>query len=293
MIGSTVSHFKIVEKLGGGGMGVVYKAQDLKLDRFVALKFLPPELTRDPEAKGRFIHEAQAASALDHPNICNIHDIGETDDGQLFIVMACYQGESLKERLQGGSLGIDEALEIAGQVALGLSKAHEKGIAHRDIKPANIMLTNDGGAKILDFGLAKLAGRARLTRTGTTVGTIAYMSPEQARGEEVDERTDVWSLGVVLYEMMTGRLPFESDYDQAMIYSILSEQPKPLRSVRPDVPAELEQVVTKAMQKDLRIRFQHMDEFLTELRAVRTRAANSITTRGSLCLRSLSSLLST
>jgi serine/threonine-protein kinase len=269
MIGATISHYKILEKLGGGGMGVVYKAQDTKLKRTVALKFLPPDLTRDPQAKERFTHEAQAASALDHPNICNIHDIGETDDGQLFIVMACYQGASLKERLQRGSLGIDEALEIAGQVALGLSKAHEKGIAHRDIKPANIMLTNDGGAKILDFGLAKLAGRVRLTRTGTTVGTIAYMSPEQARGEEVDERTDIWSLGVVLYEMMTGRLPFESDYDQAMIYSILSEQPKPLRSIRPDVPAEVEQVVKKALQKDLRGRFQHMDEFLTELRAVK------------------------
>ena len=269
MIGATISHYKILEKLGGGGMGVVYKAQDTKLKRTVALKFLPPDLTRDPQAKERFTHEAQAASALDHPNICNIHDIGETDDGQLFIVMACYQGESLKERLQRGSLGIDEALEIAGQVALGLSKAHEKGIAHRDIKPANIMLTNDGGAKILDFGLAKLAGRVRLTRTGTTVGTVAYMSPEQARGEEVDERTDIWSLGVVLYEMMTGRLPFESDYDQAMIYSILSEQPNPLRSIRPDVPAEVEQVVKKALQKDLRGRFQHMDEFLTELRAVK------------------------
>jgi serine/threonine-protein kinase len=271
MIDQTISHYKILEKLGEGGMGIVYEAHDTKLGRFVALKFLPPELTRDPEAKRRFIHEAQAASALDQANICNIHDIGETDDGQLFIVMAFYQGESLKERLQRGSLGVDEALEIACQVALGLSKAHEKGIAHRDIKPANIMLTNDGEAKILDFGLAKLAGRARLTRTGTTVGTIAYMSPEQARGEEVDERTDIWSLGVVLYEMMAGRLPFESDYDQAMIYSILSEQPKPLRSVRPDVPAELEQVVTKALQKDLRIRFQHMDEFLTELRAVKKR----------------------
>lgn len=269
MIGTTVSHYKILEKLGGGGMGVVYRAEDTKLKRTVALKFLPTDLTLDPQAKERFTHEAQAASALDHPNICNIHDIGETDDGQLFIVMACYQGESVKERLQRGSLGIDEALEIAGQVALGLSKAHEKGIAHRDIKPANIMLTNDGGAKILDFGLAKLAGRVRLTRTGTTVGTIAYMSPEQARGEEVDERTDIWSLGVVLYEMMTGRLPFESDYDQAMIYSILNEQPKPLRSVRPDVPAELEQVVKKALQKDLRGRFQQMDEFLTELRAVK------------------------
>ncbi len=269
MIGATISHYRILERLGGGGMGVVYKAEDTKLKRTVALKFLAPDLTRDPQAKERFTHEAQAASALDHPNICNIHDIGETDDGQLFIVMACYQGESLKERLQRGSLGIDEALEIAGQVAFGLSKAHEKGIAHRDIKPANIILTNDGGAKIVDFGLAKLAGRVRLTRTGTTLGTIAYISPEQARGEEVDERTDIWSLGVVLYEMIAGRLPFESDYDQAMIYSILSEQPKPLRSVRPDVPAELEQVVKKALQKDLRGRFQHMDEFLTELRAVK------------------------
>ena len=269
MIGQTISHYKILEKLGAGGMGVVYKAEDTKLKRTVALKFLPPDLTRDPQAKERFIHEAQAASALDHPNICTIHNIGETDDGQLFIVMACYEGEILKERIQQGSLGIDEALEIAGQVALGLWKAHEKGIAHRDIKPANIILTKDGQAKILDFGLAKLARHSRLTKMGTTVGTVAYMSPEQARGEEVDERTDIWSLGVVLYEMVTGRLPFGSDYEQALIYCILNEQPTPPTNVRPDVPADLEQMITKALQKDLQRRFQHMDEFLAELRAVK------------------------
>ncbi|MDP2884169.1 MAG: serine/threonine-protein kinase [Ignavibacteria bacterium] len=269
MIGATISHFRILEKLGEGGMGVVYKAEDTKLKRTVALKFLPPDLTRDDEAKTRFIHEAQAASAFQHPNICTVHDIDETSDGQLFIVMACYEGGILRERLQRGALAIDEALDIADQVALGLSKAHEKGVAHRDIKPANIFLTKDGEAKILDFGLAKLEGRSRLTRMGTTVGTIAYMSPEQARGEEIDGRTDIWSLGVVLYEMVAGRPPFESDYDQAMIFCILNEQPKSLRSVRQDVPAELELVVAKALQKDLQGRFQHMDEFLAELRAVK------------------------
>jgi len=215
MIGKTISHYKIIEKIGEGGMGVVYKAEDTKLKRTVALKFLPPVLSIDSEVKERFIHEAQAASSLDHPNICTIHEINETEDGQLFIVMACYEGEILKFKIDNCQLTIQESIDIAIQIAQGLTKAHEKGIIHRDIKPANIFITNDGIVKILDFGLAKLSGQIELTKTGTTVGTVAYMSPEQARGEPVDHRTDIWSLGTIIYEMLTGLLPFKGEYEQA------------------------------------------------------------------------------
>ena len=194
MISKTISHYKIIEKLGGGGMGIVYKAQDLKLDRLVALKFLPPVLTLDVEAKERFIHEAKAASALQHNNICAIHDIDETPDGHMFMVMDCYEGETLKDRIGRGPLKIEEALDIAIQISQGLQKAHEKGIVHRDIKTANVMITFDGVVKILDFGLAKLGGKTKLTKTGSTLGTVSYMSPEHARGEKVDHRTDIWSL---------------------------------------------------------------------------------------------------
>jgi len=265
MIGKTISHYRILEELGRGGMGVVYKAEDTKLKRTVALKFLPPELTRDKEAKERFIHEAQAASALEHNNICNIHEIDETEDGQTFIVMACYEGETLKEMIKRGPLKIEKALDIATQVAKGLHEAHEKGIVHRDIKPGNIMVTEKGQAKIMDFGLAKLAGQVRVTKTGTTVGTVAYMSPEQARGEEVDHRTDIWSYGVVLYEMTTGQLPFRGDYDQAVVYSILNEEPEPLTSVRQDVPNYLEQIVIKALEKDQSCRYQNIQELFQDL----------------------------
>jgi eukaryotic-like serine/threonine-protein kinase len=269
MVGKTVSHYKILEKLGEGGMGVVYRAEDLTLKRTVALKFLPPTLTGDPEAKERFIHEARAASALDHPNICTIHEIGQTDDGQLFIVMACYDGETLKKKLEQGPIPIDQAVDITLQVASGLARAHEAGIVHRDIKPANIMLTTRNEAKILDFGLAKLGGGSVLTRTGTTLGTAAYMSPEQARGEEVDQRTDIWSLGVVLYEMLAGQRPFQNDYEQALVYAILNEQPKPLRHIRPETPEVVEQIVTKALAKNLQDRYQTAEEFLADLKIAR------------------------
>jgi serine/threonine protein kinase/tetratricopeptide (TPR) repeat protein len=269
LVGQTISHYKILEKLGEGGMGVVYKAQDLKLDRPVALKFLPPELTWDADAKERFVHEAKAASALEHSAICNIHEIGETDDGQLFIVMACYEGETLKAKLEDGYLDIDPALDIAIQIAEGLSRAHEAGIVHRDIKPANIMVTSRAEVKILDFGLAKLSGRTLLTRAGTTLGTAAYMSPEQARSETVDVRTDVWSLGVVLYEMLAGRRPFESDYEQALIYSILNETPEPLRTARAEVPEVVEQIVAKAMAKAKEERYQKIDDLLSDLKVAR------------------------
>ncbi len=267
LIGQTVSHYKILEHLGGGGMGVVYKAQDLKLDRPVALKFLPPDLTRDPEARQRFIHEAKAASALDHPNICVVHEIGETDDVQIFIVMAYYGGETLKETIERGPLKIEDALEIAIQVAKGLNKAHEHGIVHRDIKPANIMITADGVAKIVDFGLAKLSGRERLTRTGSTMGTAAYMSPEQARGEEVDERTDIWSLGAVLYEMLTGRLPFRGDHEAALLYSIVHEEPQAVSDFRDDVAPGIVSALQMSLQKERSRRVQTMKEMVTRLNA--------------------------
>jgi serine/threonine protein kinase len=212
MIGKTISHYKIIEKLGGGGMGVVYKAQDLKLDRFVALKFLPPELTRDEESKKRFIHEAKAASSLQHNNICTIYEIDESEEGQLFIAMAFYEGETLKKKIERGSLNIEQTIETTIQIAEGLVKAHESDIIHRDIKPANIFITNDGVVKILDFGLAKVAGQTQLTQLGTTIGTVAHMSPEQTKGEEVDHRTDIWSLGVVLYQKLSGSQPFRGDY---------------------------------------------------------------------------------
>jgi serine/threonine protein kinase len=239
MTRNKISHYKILEKLGSGGMGDVYKAEDTKLKRMVALKFLPPELTRDQEAKNRFVHEAQAASSLDHSNICTIYEIDETEDGQMFIAMACYEGETLKKKIERGPLPVDEAIDIVLQIAQGLSKAHEKGIMHRDIKPANILITEDGHVKIIDFGLAKLTGQTRLTKTGMTMGTVAYMSPEQARGETVDHRTDIWSLGVVLYEMITAQSPFKGEYEQAVLYSILHEEPVPLTTLRPDVPEAL------------------------------------------------------
>jgi serine/threonine-protein kinase len=265
MIGTTISHYKILEKLGGGGMGVVYKAQDARLDRLVALKFLPPDLTRDTEARQRFIHEAKAASALQHPNICTIHDIDETSDGQLFIVMDCYDGETLKDRIAEGQLPIDDCVNICTQVAQGMAKAHECGIIHRDIKPANIMIGKDGIARIVDFGLAKLSSQTVVTKRGSTLGTAAYMSPEQAGGEQVDQRTDIWSLGVVLYEMTTGKKPFDSEYEQALVYSIINQVPKAMREIRPDVPEAIEQMCRRAMAKDAKDRYQTAAELITDL----------------------------
>jgi TolB-like protein len=268
MIGQTVSHYKILDHLGSGGMGVVYKAHDLKLDRLVAVKFLPPDLTRDSEAKQRFVHEAKAASALDHQNICNIHDIGETDDGQLFIVMAYYEGETLKTKVEQGPLKTEEAIDIAIQVARGLTKAHEHGIVHRDVKPANIMLTADGVVKIVDFGLAKLSGRTMLTKTGSTLGTAAYMSPEQARGDAVDHRTDIWSLGVVLYEMITGRRPFNSEFEQGLIYLILNVVPEPLQGVHQNLKPGVQKILDRALAKQAAERYQTMVEFEEALQTI-------------------------
>jgi serine/threonine protein kinase/lipoprotein NlpI len=268
LIGKIVSHYKILEQLGVGGMGVVYKAEDTKLKRTVALKFLPLELTRDPEAKQRFIHEAQAVSALEHGNICNIHEIDETEDGQTYIAMACYEGETLKQKIQRGPLKIEEALDIVTQVSKGLNTAHEKNIVHRDIKPANIFVTKEGIAKILDFGLARKSGQTVLTQTGSTLGTVAYMSPEQATGKKVDHKTDIWSLGVVLYEAITGQRPFQGEYDQAVVYSIINEQPEPLTGLRSGVPMELERIVSKVIAKNVDERYQHLSDLVVDLRSL-------------------------
>jgi serine/threonine protein kinase/tetratricopeptide (TPR) repeat protein len=269
MISRTISHYKITKKLGSGGMGIVYKAQDLKLDRPVALKFLPPHLTTSDEEKQRFIHEAKAASALQHNNICAIHEIDETEDGQIFICMDYYEGETLNEKVTQKPLPIEETIDITIQIAQGLIKAHEKEIVHRDIKPANIMFTDDGVVKILDFGLAKLSTQTKLTKEGTTLGTVAYMSPEQARGDDVDHRTDIWSLGVILFEMLTGQLPFKGDYDQALVYSIINDEIDPITGFRTGLPVELERIVNKSLTKSPDERYQHIDEMLTDLKRLR------------------------
>ena len=259
--------YKVIEVLGIGGMGVVYKVEDTKLKRMVALKFLSPVLTQDKEAKERFIFEAQAASALDHNNICTVYEIDESD-GQMFIAMAFVEGQSLREKITQGPLNLDEALDIAIQIAEGLHEAHEKGIVHRDIKSANIMVTSKGQARIMDFGIAKLSGETKFTKTGTTIGTISYMSPEQARGEKVDHKTDIWSLGVILYEMVIGQLPFKGDHEQAVMYSILNEHHEPLTSRRTGVPMELEGIVKKSLSKNPNERYQHTDDLLVDLRSL-------------------------
>lgn len=257
--------YEILGELGRGGMGVVYKAKDTKLMRTVALKFLPPELTSDQKYKDRFILEAQAASALDHPNICTIHEINETDDEEIFIAMPCYEGETLKIRIQGKPLPIDLAIDIAIQVAQGLKKAHSKGIVHRDIKSANIMITSDGVVKILDFGLASLTGDSVKTRTAAIMGTAAYMSPEQAEGEAVDNRTDFWSLGVVLYEMLTGQMPFEGENSLAIIHSILNKSPIPPTELRKEIPTAFERIILKCLRREQGSRYQSVKSILSDL----------------------------
>ncbi len=274
MIGRTISHYRITEYLGSGGMGVVYKAEDLKLKRTVALKFLPPELTRNTEARNRFIQEAQAASALDHPNICNIHEIDETPDGRTFICMSCYDGETLKEIIKRGPLPLDRAVNIIRQIALGLSEAHGRGIVHRDLKPANVVVTGDGTAKIVDFGLAKLRGSATVTLKGTTMGTVAYMAPEQAKGSAVDHRADLWSLGIVLYEMLSGKLPFESDFEQALVYAIVHEEAPPIEDQRKDIPQAIKQILQRALRKSPDERYQSANEFIGDLDALLTGGAS-------------------
>ncbi len=264
MIGQTIKHYKILERIGAGGMGVVYKAEDTRLGRIVALKFLPPYALDSEEDRIRFTNEAQSAAALDHPNICTIHEIGESGEHQ-FIVMAYVEGPSLKERLRGDPMSPAEAVDIAAQVAAGLARAHEKNIIHRDIKPANILLSLDGLVKICDFGLAKSSISKKITRTGSTIGTAAYMSPEQARSEPVDARTDVWSLGVILYEMLAGKPPFVADHEAVVIYAILNDEYPPLEEKCPGLTPRLYEIVKHSLAHKAKDRYASMTEFRADL----------------------------
>jgi len=259
--------YRILEEIGQGGMGVVYKAEDLKLKRCVALKFLPPHLMGSPELKARFLIEAQAAAAVSHPNICVIHEVGESED-RPYIAMEYVEGETLRDRVKKGPLEPEVAVDLISQVAAGLGEAHGKNIIHRDIKSANIMVTAKGRAKVMDFGLAKLRGGSSLTKSQTTLGTVAYMSPEQARGDDLDQRTDIWSLGVVLYELLAGKLPFRGNHDQTVIYSILHKEPESLIKARPGLTPELDHVVGQALSKKPADRYQTMEEFREDLAAV-------------------------
>jgi TolB-like protein/predicted Ser/Thr protein kinase len=266
--GSTFAgRYEIIEELGRGGMGVVYKAEDTKLKRTVALKLLPPELTHIPEVKERFMREAQAAAALEHPNICTVYEFDEAEE-KTFISMAFIEGQNLRKKIESDPLELEEALRIATQVAEGMQIAHKKGVIHRDIKSANIMVDDRNQAKIMDFGLARMTGTTLLTQEGAAMGTIAYMSPEQARGKEVDQRTDIWSFGVVLYEMLTGELPFKGEHEQAVVYSIRKDKPRPITEVNAEIPPFIEQVVEKALEKDADKRYQQVDELLDDLKSI-------------------------
>ena len=268
MVGTTISHYKILEKLGEGGMGVVYKAEDTNLKRPVALKFLAAHLLGDEEIMARFRREAEAAAGLNHPNICTVHEIAEAN-GRTFIAMAFLEGEGLDKKIEAGPLKLKDALDIAIQTAKGLQAAHGKGIVHRDIKPANLMIGEDGHVTIMDFGLAQLADRSKLTRLDETMGTVTYMSPEQTYGMELDHRTDIWSLGVVIYEMVTGQQPFKGHYDKAVMYSITNEEYEPITALRAGVPMELELLVNKCLAKEAEERYQHTDELLLDLQGLK------------------------
>lgn len=278
MIGKTILHYKIIEKLGEGGMGVVYLAEDAKLERHVAIKFLPHHIAGNSDERKRFEIEAKAAAALNNHNITTIYAIEEFDD-EIFIIMEYIDGEELKDYLKNSPLPVEKAIELISYIAEGLKIAHENNIVHRDIKPANIMITRKGQVKIMDFGLAKLASSAFVTKEGTTIGTIAYMSPEQVNSTKVDHKTDLWSMGVILYEMLTGNLPFKGDFEQATIYSILNEEPESITAIRNDVPIKLEQVVKKLLTKNQNLRYQNVSEFLKDLETVKQKDEKQKTSR--------------
>ncbi len=280
--GTIISHYRVTGQLGRGGMGIVYKAEDTKLDRTVALKLLPPHALASEDDRARFYREARAAAALNHPNIAHVYEIDESEvDGESrpFIAMEYIDGETLADRIEKGPLPLKDAISLAAQVAKGLKAAHEKDIVHRDVKSGNVMLTSAGVPKILDFGLAKTAASTKLTQMGSTLGTVAYMSPEQARGEEVDQRSDVWSLGVILYEMVSGRMPFAGDYEQAVVYGILNSEPEPLTAVRTGVPMELERIVGKCLVKDTARRYQSTTDLIVDLEALEVDVRGNTTQR--------------
>jgi serine/threonine protein kinase/tetratricopeptide (TPR) repeat protein len=266
LIGTIVSHYKILEKLGEGGMGVVYKAEDTKLKRTVSLKFLNSIRFAEEEQRNRFVREAQTAAALDHPNICTVYEIDEVD-GNIFIAMAYVEGINLKEMLRNGPLEVNEAIRISVQIAQGLEAAHRKGIIHCDIKCSNVILNLEGQVKITDFGLARMQGGTEISKMTSGIGTPAYMSPEQSRSEEIDQRTDIWSLGVCLYEMLTGELPFRGTFDAAILYSILNEDHQPASTHRPEIPVEIEKILGRALAKEPEERYQHISEFLEHLKS--------------------------
>ena len=264
MINKKILHYKIIEKLGEGGMGVVYLAKDTKLKRQVAIKFLPHHISANSDEHKRFEIEAQAAAALNHPNIATVHAIEELDD-EMFIVMEYIEGQELQERLKSGRLLVDETFELAIQILKGLNAAHEKGIVHRDIKSSNIMISKNNEVKIMDFGLAKVGKGIQLTKELSTIGTVAYMSPEQASGDKVDQRTDIWSFGVVLYEMLTGQLPFKGDYEQAVIYSILNEEPQNIQNLRNNISPQFEEIISKSLQKNVAERYQNVQDIIDDI----------------------------
>jgi dienelactone hydrolase len=280
LVGRTLGHYHVISRLGAGGMGVVYLARDVRLERMVALKFLPLHLILDEEQRIRFLREAKASAALEHPNIGAIHEIAEAPDGQMFIVMGYYEGDTLKHRIQRGALMVKEAVDFARQIASGLSHAHGRNIVHRDVKPSNVLVTREGVVKIIDFGLAKFSGLSRITEAERVMGTLAYLSPEQARGEDVDQRTDIWSLGAVLYEMVSGQVPFQAQHREATIHCILEEKPKPLKQLRPDTPIEIERIVGRALQKDPKSRYASAAELLKDLTDYQSRATASEQTPG-------------
>jgi TolB-like protein/Tfp pilus assembly protein PilF len=269
MVGQTISHYRLIERLGAGAMGEVYLAEDLKLGRQVALKFLPREMTRDGQAKARFVREARAASILDHPNVCTVYDIEETSEGQLLLAMSYCEGETLKARMERGPMPVAEAVDLAAQMASGLAEAHARGVVHRDVKPANAIVTKGGRLRIVDFGLARVADAtaAALTEAGTTMGTPQYMAPEQLRGEDIDGRADLWSLGVVLYEMLTGQSPFLADALVAIFYNILNVDPEPVDRLRPEIPASVAAVVSRALARDPAERYQRAEDMHADLLA--------------------------
>jgi serine/threonine protein kinase len=267
LIGQTVSHYELLEKIGEGEMSEVYKAWDTKIKRVVVLKFLKTRESTSSDEYIRFVHEAQAGGALDHPNICTVYDMEEIEDIQ-FISMAYIDGERLDDIIKSNKLKPVESIRIAIQIAEGLNTAHKNGIIHRDVKSSNVKITKEGEVKILDFGIAKLLGGTRVTKSGTTLGTVTYMSYEQALGKEVDHRTDIWSLGVLLFEMIAGQLPFVGETEQEIIYTLLNEPPCDIKSIKADIPDELERIICKSMQKNPEHRYQHLDDFIVDLKNV-------------------------